>query len=524
MIKILTIIKKNLLILLNSKISSLILILGPIFLILIVGSGLSSTGLKDIQTEIYISEQSEFTDNFMENLRQRSFQISESTSLDECVNKVKNSNKNLCIELKKSDFELPEDLNLDKEELEKSGIGYSLDLHVDFSRQRIVWGIINTVKGVVEDYSSNIRSGASIKLKNSMDNYANDINNKQVKLREIYWELDAIEKLLESSEGTLDERKISDVHRGMNNLYSVVKDLGEENIILVRFLTAKNALLELNLSDYNAKVSSWTLKIKTAKQEVETVNNQLEELELKMKDLGDLNMGYLLNPIPVSYQSVSDNLAIQAETASSEKQLGFLDYIFPSFLSFFILLVSIILSTTLIINERKSDAHIRNVLSKTNGVLFLIGNFLTVLLIVLIQSIILLSVASFFLSFSIFSFAMPLIFVLLLSISVFTALGMLIGYLFNSQETAIMAAISLSLLLIIFSPLISPLETMPKIFRIIFSNTPVVLLEDILRRILIFESGIFSNVVKLIVLFVSTIVISAGTVLTYYLTRFKEIK
>ena len=383
---------------------------------------------------------------------------------------------------------------------------------------------------MVEDYSSNIRDGASIKLKNSMDNYATEIDNKQVKLREIYWGLNTLEKKLEGSNNFLDLEdinNINDMDREIRDMHIIINNLGMISLD-TKFSNFESAWKKLDLinrdNQFNQNINSWILNIKITKQEVENVNNQLEELELKIKDLGDLNMGYLLNPIPVSYQSVSDNLALQTETASSEKQLGFLDYIFPSFLSFFILLVSIILSTTLIINERKSDSHIRNVLSKTNGVLFLIGNFLTVLLIVLVQSIILLGVSSFFLNLSIFSYIGPLILILLLSISVFTALGMLIGYLFNSQETAIMAAISISLLLIIFSPLISPLETMPKLFRIIFSNTPVVLFEDILRKILIFETGIFANIFKIIILSLSTILISIGTIITYYLTRFKEIK
>ena len=65
MLKIPSIIKRNLIILSRSRLSTLIMILGPIFLILIIGAGLGDTGLRNIQADIYISNQSVFTDNFL---------------------------------------------------------------------------------------------------------------------------------------------------------------------------------------------------------------------------------------------------------------------------------------------------------------------------------------------------------------------------------------------------------------------------------------------------------------------------
>ena len=69
MVKLLSIIKKNFLILVHSKLSSLILIFGPIFLILIVGFGAGSNSLKNIETNVYVVENSNFSENFVALLR-----------------------------------------------------------------------------------------------------------------------------------------------------------------------------------------------------------------------------------------------------------------------------------------------------------------------------------------------------------------------------------------------------------------------------------------------------------------------
>jgi len=171
MLKVISIIKKNFLIIFHSKLSSLILILGPILLIIIIGIGLGGTGLRDINANIYTEEKSEFSDAFIENLRARSFIVEESSSLQQCINDVRTADKNICIELKKSEVAIPKEFNITQEEIRKSGLGYSVILHADFSKQRIVYGIINSVQIAVNDFSSRIREGMSFKLKNSLQDY-----------------------------------------------------------------------------------------------------------------------------------------------------------------------------------------------------------------------------------------------------------------------------------------------------------------------------------------------------------------
>jgi len=80
--------------------------------------------------------------------------------------------------------------------------------------------------------------------------------------------------------------------------------------------------------------------------------------------------------------------------------------------------------------------------------------------------------------------------ILILLGSVFILLGMLIGYLFKSGETANIASVSLGAILLFFSNTILPLETLPGSLRDIVQFNPYIQGETALRKILLFNQGL----------------------------------
>ena len=528
--KLLSIINKNFLLLLHSKLSSLILIFGPILLVLILGLGLGNSGLKDIQTSIYISEHSTFTENFVDNLKLRGFIISESNSLENCINEVKNSNKNLCIELRKSEISLPSEIQVDKNSSADLGLGYEVQLYVDFSKQRIVWGIISAVDKSVSDFSSGLRTELSNGLKLSLEDYAEEIGEIILDINLAITSMNSIEQTMNTLQGDLTSSRnninvindlIIQIDSDILYLQNTVPGLLDTSLYL-NFQNLKSNWESANLngmiSNMNNQISNSKNSLINMKNTLIQTKSDLYETQDKIKSIGEINMNYILYPIPLIYDSISDDLSGQVKT-----QFSFFDYIFPSFLSFFILLVSIILATSFTIKERTSHAYLRNTLSKAFGPTFLAGNFITIFIIVFLQCTMILSIAYFFLTFNLLNYILSLSLLLLFSISLFIIIGMIIGYLFNSQETAMIAGISLTLLLIVFSPLISPLETLPNFLRTFFSYTPIVLTEDILRRVLIFESSFLNNISKFIALGISSIILSGILIGSYYLKKYQEI-
>jgi len=522
-IKIFTIIERNFLVLIHSKLSSLIIILGPILLILLIGIGLGNTGIKDLNTNVYINERSAFTSAFLENLKARSFIITESDSLEDCINSVRSSDKSLCIELRKSNLTISDEFNISNEDIERSGIGYSVHLYTDFSKQRVVWGIINKVQGAVDDFSSNIRMGASERLKQKLDSYSSNIKERRKQISKIISLLNQIQDKIPDIKTKLSSSNINDINQYMSDLEIAISNISVNPAPVTNAFdhlkTAwENSFIDQNYKQISSSIDTFDNNIVSAKNELLSLDKELEDLDNSIESTKNINMNSLLNPIPMSYESISGDISKKIEV-----QFEFFDYLFPSFISFFIIFVSLILTTNFIIRERTSKAYIRNILSKTLGVSFIFGNFITLLLIVIIQCLIIIFIANFFLNIPLYSNILGIIITLILSAGVFISIGMILGYLFNSQETAIIASISLSLLLIIFSPLISPLETLPEVFKLLLKFTPLILTEDIIRRLVIFDIGFYSNLTSIIMLFITFIIFFLVANIVYMINKTKEI-
>jgi len=523
-IKLFAILNRNFLIFLHSKLSSLIIILGPIFLILIVGAGLSNSGIKDLNANIYVSEKTVFTDAFINNLHARSFITSESYSLEDCINSVKIYDKNLCIELRKSNVEIPKNFYLSSQEIEDSGIGYSVYIYTDFSKQRIVWGIINKVQQSVNDFSNKIRAGGSSILNKKLDGYNNEISLRRKELSTAISLIDEINSKVYIIQSELSgyDSSISDLGNNLDSLEKIIKSnstLDKPMILALSNLKNSFFLLKNNqdLSGVSSNIAFFEKNCNLLKNELTLVDRELSNLQSDMKDTGGLSLDSVINPIPLTYESISGDISHNLQS------FDFFDYLFPTFLSFFIVFVSIIFTTNFIIKERISKSYIRNVLSNTGGFSFLLGNFLTIFLVVMFQSMVIVVLASFFINLSLISNLIQILIIVAISSSLFIVFGLVLGYFFNSQETAIIASICLSLLLIMFSPLITPLEMFPSFLKTLLQYTPLILTEDLLKRLLIFDISIFMNKKMLFVLFFYFLVSFIIAMIFCRINKYKQI-
>jgi ABC-type uncharacterized transport system permease subunit len=112
---------------------------------------------------------------------------------------------------------------------------------------------------------------------------------------------------------------------------------------------------------------------------------------------------------------------------------------------------------------------------------------------------------------------------LILSISSFVIIGVLLGFIFNSQESSLIGAVSISLLFFMFSSLISPLQTLPKAISKIVSLTPYSIFEAESRSLFIFESQISFSIIQLISLLSFFILCFILIAIFYRNSREKEI-
>ena len=467
------IINRNIRLFLNSKLFLLLMVLGPLILIAIVGAALQDTSIKNVKAGIYkISKDSgDFGESFIQGLRYESFNIQNELNEEVCKQKVRDSETQVCLVMTEQNE------------------GALVDLYVDFSKPRIVWGIIGTIQSVVEEEAKARRSITINILKQETENTIIKINEKEIKIQNAINRLNDIESQLEEAEETYESlREITEnSEKEISTMISELESIGNPILypLISNLKDIKTNLQNINNELNENPITPIKSDIRTTRTDLEQTKRELENVRRDLEEIRASDIERIMNPIELKYQSVSENQEIQGKVKGS---LGFLDYLFPSFLIFFMLFGSIVFAAILRIRERTSNAYIRNIVSRASGFSFVFGDFITCLMLVSVQITIILFVASFFLNLSILPNLISLIMTILAISSLFTLIGLAIGSLVNSQESAIITSISISLLLFIFSSIITPIETLPSLIASIVSYSPLTLLETKLRIILIFSS------------------------------------
>jgi ABC-2 type transport system permease protein len=95
---------------------------------------------------------------------------------------------------------------------------------------------------------------------------------------------------------------------------------------------------------------------------------------------------------------------------------------------------------------------------------------------------------------------LPLIAVLLVTLSAFIAIGMFIGYLFRSEETIIFSSMIIAALLMFFSNVILPLENISSGLIKFLRFNPLVISNLALKKVILFGFGFGDIWVELLTL------------------------
>ncbi|MFH1290263.1 MAG: ABC transporter permease [Nanoarchaeota archaeon] len=531
--------KRNFRVMLNSKLSFLILIFGPLFLMLITGAALQNTDLRDIEASVFAHKEGStdllkddwYVESFIQNLHDNSFIVREGDSLEACKREVLNSKAHVCIELVKK--QSPDVVG----DYVGRNINYETKAHVDFSKSRTVWGVINTVQAVSERHSKTLIEGAFLEFRDRISEPMNSLRRNYRSIDVAIGRLDDINDLLDDAEAELHlieddldavvssfdilDSKIGTVISYVGaipdldpSIQTLLIDLRDHtDVTRDRIDSLENRLSSKNLFD---DLSNSQSKVASARNGLVNVKNDVGDVLEEWERIEQTDFENIA-PMSFTYQSVSGS-----EGGKTGGNLEFLDYLFPSFLMFFIIFVSLVFSTVTIFRERSSNAHIRNVTSRTGGVAFTVGNFLSILFILILQILIILFVSMFFLRVSILSNILAIGLFSLVGISLFILIGIAVGYIFDSQEGAVIAAVSVSLLFLIFLPAITPTETLPAIISDIVSFMPFVVIESKLRLASIF--GIFPglSVFESISLVLSFLVGVVVVTLFYRMNKHKE--
>ena len=247
------------------------------------------------------------------------------------------------------------------------------------------------------------------------------------------------------------------------------------------------------ISESNNNLATTTSALQEVQSSLNGVTSALQEVQSVLEGQQVTDAATLTAPLNVRVETVAP-------------QGTYLNYLFPGLLVLVIMFTSLLLGTTLVMMEKNSPAFLRNFFAPVSKVTFITSTYLTNLFLILIEIIIILLVSLVFLKSGLASFPAVAL-VLFLAASIFTFLGMIIGYVFANEETGILAAISLGNVLLFLSGMIFPLEGISPALRSIAAFNPFVIAESVIRELFIFGSSLGSVWMELLILLAYTVVL-----------------
>lgn len=529
--KILHILKKNFKLLLRSKMTALVVVIAPLLIIILAGVAFNNNAAEsDFSLGIYLKENTSLAQTFITQLENNSFRISYYETETQCTQAVKETITQACIVF-------PEGFDVTETTSE-------LVVYADYSRRNFVFYLMDSISQSLRtktselslDLTTNILNALDkakqtntevaadlVKLKadfdrmsSSTDEIKNGLNNLNVEsenvsitgvaselddlksdIKRVKDEgLDGIELAVEIAEAVLDEYDSTDFTNETSDLLDEGEDLNESDLLdeynstigkvdeLISGIDAASESvkkIEQKLSNVKSFKSSGSTKLSSLKTDLEKAKEAAESMKTKLEAVNQN-----IDTINVrKAEAIVEPIKTVVEPIVTETNN--INYMFPYLVLLIIMFVSILLSSTMIIMEKKSKAYFRNFTTPTSDFTFTIATYITNFITILLQMSVLFVLAKFLLDIPVLNNAGLTILLLVIAITLFTALGMGIGYWFSSQEAVIMLSMSIASLFLLVSNLILPLEVMPPTIQMLASYNPYVMLSELLRQIVIFN-------------------------------------
>ncbi|MBW2977459.1 ABC transporter permease [Candidatus Woesearchaeota archaeon] len=495
------IIQKNFKLLIRSKSSALIIILGPLLVIFLVGIAFDNVSKYSLNIGTYSGKYNDLTESFIKKMQEKEFKVQKFDSEESCVESIKYGKIHTCIVF-------PPNMQIESTKTNE------ITFHIDNSKINLVWMILDTLSSKLTERSSELSMDLTTNLLNKVELTRTElftdrpiITNLQTENKEITSKINtlnqntnsmsslkqrtstfknfltnkvnsieenilSVEESIDSLDNFSDKNKveddIEDIKTTILGLKSQIENNEGDYAIITKTINEIESSLKSTVSLVKSKLSQSSSKITQIKSSLDKIYSALEEIKIN-------NAATIVNPITTNIKPVI-----------SEK--SYLGYMFPALIVLVVMFISILLSTTLVMMEKHSPAYFRNFITPTRNITFILGTYFTNILIVTVQLIIIIAISLIFFKSQILSTLPVAALLLLLTTSFFTFAGMLVGNIFTSEETATLASISLGSIFLFLSNVILPIESMPEYIRNIAKFNPFVIAENLLKKTILFQS------------------------------------
>ena len=512
--------KKNVRLLLRAKGSALIVIFAPLLIVLILGLSYNTTSQFGLSIGVYAPSFTEDVNSFITTLEEEEFTIERyESSIDECVEEIKMGKVHTCISL-------PESLSVE------DNTPREVKFYVDPSRLNLVWMVQETVQGKFDIKTQEISEGLTQNILTKVAQTQTTITETSGTLSSVQSEAAAVSGITASVKSDLSildlqpttsdfgsevlknltgelKNAEENIQKSLERLETANMSTSDKNVIKRYLESAAESLSSTDDIDDNGTSTSAKSVFTNIIDELNATRTKLSKASLAVSDATPAlaSSGNTLQQIQSSLDSVLASLNDISATLSAQKvteagtivsplttviepvreESTYLNYLFPAILVLVVMFSSLLLGTTLVMMEKNSPAYLRNFFLPIRKTTFIISTYMTNVILIVIQLIVILGISLFFLTDTLPQFP-SLALMLFIAASVFTFLGMAVGYFFVSEETGILASISLGNIFLFFSGLILPLEGLSPLLRSITQYSPFVIAEKLVREVFLFST------------------------------------
>jgi ABC-type multidrug transport system permease subunit len=233
-------------------------------------------------------------------------------------------------------------------------------------------------------------------------------------------------------------------------------------------------------------------KASSLDQELQGYKQTLEDIKAQTNEQKDaLRAALHQAPKAMSLDASSANFNVRIEPLSSENR--FIVYIYPLIFLFIIMFVSLVLAAINTFSELRSKAAIRNALSPVTTLEELASQFIAILIIVLLQAIIILFLASGYFSLGLtFVSSIQILCATALVASCFICIGIIIGTIFNKEVLVVLCALFSSIIFLLLSNMLKPVELMTTATQTVVGLNPFMLGVRSVAKSMYYSSGLQS--------------------------------
>ncbi len=568
-----SVVAKNLKLLFRSKETAFTIVFGPLLIILLVSAAYTGGGDAKVHVGVYAPEYTPLADQLIDALKEKGYLVSVFANETNCLGRIETGGLHTCILF-------PEDFRV------KENGSNTVTFVVDYSRVNLVHEIISGLSAEFNVQKSELSAGLAttvlervavaqrevregIALGNALDNdvammseqlvagrssiNAVDVNVSFNDLKEIRGRvtglaglvtemkteslegLEAAREALQEVKDVVDDNETEELIREtlvlLENATSEIQEIAKrapESVTLVNYViddaaAAMDAVktrfgLLVNASrNADERIAASQARLEQAARSLTTLRGKLAHADAVLQETLGMSATGLASPIETRIQAVNaeqDNVS----------------FTYPYILLLVIMFLGLMLNSTLIVMDKTSTAAFRNFTTATRDEYHILLSFVTTFLILLVQCLAILCISAFFLGAPLFTnFGVSLI-IIIIAITLFSFLGMIIGYLSGTQEGAMIASLSLGSVLLFISNLVLPLEAMNWVVGIVSPYNPYVVLSELLKQSMLFELGfayvpgkVGLLVLATLVLFLLILAIQKSFKASYFQRRSKDL-